>query len=223
MGIIPPIDFIPIAEETGLILAIGEWVLRTACEQNKAWQNEGLPATRIAVNVSLKQLQQSDFAITVKTILNEVKLEAKLLDLEITESVLVQNQEIIKDKLSELRCIGVNISIDDFGTGYTSLNYLKTFLIDYLKIDRSFVNDINHDSKNNAIVSSLIALAHHLNISVIAEGIECEEQMDFLGKNLCDEAQGFIISRPVEKDKISELVLQLSGASGRKSFGSDRS
>jgi diguanylate cyclase (GGDEF)-like protein/PAS domain S-box-containing protein len=212
MGIIPPNDFIPIAEETGLIISIGEWVLRTACEQNKAWQNEGLPAARMAVNVSLKQLQQAEFPILVKTILSEVDLEAKWLDLEITEGVLVQNQEIIKDKLRELRGIGVNISIDDFGTGYTSLNYLKTFLIDHLKIDRSFVQDINLDNNNNVIVSSLIALAHNLNINVIAEGIECEEQMTFLEKNDCDEVQGFIIGRPVENHQIRQMLTRLSEA-----------
>ncbi len=208
LGIVPPDTFIPIAEETGEIIAIGGWVLRTACRQIRSWHDEGL-ILRIAVNVSLLQLREPDFPLFVKRVLDEAGLEPKWLDIEITESVLIEDQEQMKARLAELRSIGVHVAIDDFGTGYTSLNYLKNFPIDYLKIDRSFIRDINNDANNNIILASLIELAHHLKIQVIGEGIETQEQIEFLRSKGCDEGQGYLVSAAVDADEIWRLCSRL--------------
>jgi diguanylate cyclase (GGDEF)-like protein/PAS domain S-box-containing protein len=204
LGFISPVEFIPVAEETGEIIAIGSWVLRTACRQICQWHREGLHL-RIGVNVSLMQLQEPGFPELVQSVLDEVGLESRWLDIEVTEGILIQDQEKIKEQLSALRALGVHISIDDFGTGYTSLNYLKTFPIDYLKIDRSFIKDINHDLNNNIILACLIDLAHCLDIQVIGEGIETPEHMDFLKSKGCDEGQGYLISAAVDAEEICKL------------------
>lgn len=210
LGFVSPADFIPIAEETGDIIAIGNWVLRSALRQVCQWHREGLKL-RVGVNVSLVQLKEPDFPQLVGAILAESGLKAGWLDIEVTESVLIEDQEMTKSRLAALRKLGVHIAIDDFGTGYTSLNYLKTFPIDYLKIDRSFVKDINHDLNNNIILSSLINLAHYLDIQVIGEGIETQEHIDFLREKGCDEGQGYLISAAVDEQEIRRLYLKHNG------------
>lgn len=211
LGLISPAEFIPIAEESGDIISIGSWVLRTACLQVMEWHRVGMPL-RIGVNVSLKQLKEPEFPQLVGAILAETGLNPRWLDIEVTESVLIEDQETTKDRLVALRRLGVHIAIDDFGTGYTSLNYLKTFPIDYLKIDRSFVKDINHDLNNNIILASLINLAHYLDIRVIGEGIETQEHIDFLSEKGCDEGQGFLFSAAVDEREIRRLYAKHNGS-----------
>ena len=199
-GVISPAQFIPIAEETGLIVPLGEWVLRTACFELKRWLEAGLPAIKVAVNVSARQLRRRDFLETVAAILVESDLPAELLELEITESVAMENPEESISLLQALRRMGVTLAIDDFGTGYSSLAYLKRLPIDNLKIDRSFVADIEHDLNDRAIAFGTIALAHSLGLSVIAEGVETEDQFDLLASNGCDEIQGYLFSPPLAPD-----------------------
>ncbi len=196
-GVISPDEFIPFAEETGLIVPIGEWVLREACFQNRAWQEAGYPAIRVTVNLSARQLQQENLARIVADLLDESGLLPQHLQLEITEGAVMKNVEFIIATLHELRSMGVGISVDDFGTGYSSLSYLKRFPIDSVKIDRSFVRDLANDPSDAAIVTTVIAMARSLNLKVIAEGVETEEQLEFLRRRGCDEIQGYLISRPV--------------------------
>ncbi|MGE5385403.1 MAG: EAL domain-containing protein [Betaproteobacteria bacterium] len=197
-GVIPPIKFIPIAEETGLIVALGEWVLRTACHEMKRWLDAGLPPIKVAVNVSARQLRRRDFLETVAGALVESDLPPHLLELEVTESVAMDNPEESIRLLQAIRQMGVSIAIDDFGTGYSSLAYLKRLPIDYLKIDRSFVADIEHDLNDRAIAFGTIALAHSLGLEVIAEGVETEDQLELLRTNGCDEIQGYFFSPPLQ-------------------------
>ncbi len=197
-GVIPPIKFIPIAEETGLIVPLGEWVLRTACREMKRWLDAGLPPIRVAVNVSARQLRRRDFLETVAGVLVETELPPDLLELEVTESVAMDNPEESIRLLQAIRQMGVSIAIDDFGTGYSSLAYLKRLPIDYLKIDRSFVADIEHDLNDRAIAFGTIALAHSLGLEVIAEGVETEDQLELLRTNGCDEIQGYFFSPPLQ-------------------------
>ncbi len=199
-GIIPPDHFISISEESGQIVSIGKWVLQEACRQNKKWQDAGNRPFKIAVNISTIQLKHQNFVNTVKEILAETELEAKWLELEVTESILMENNELLKGVLIKLKEIGVSISIDDFGTGYTSLSYLRQFSFDKVKIDRSFIKDISHDLNGKAITSTIISLAHKLKMGVIAEGIEDEIQLEFLKGESCDEGQGFYYSRPLPVD-----------------------
>ena len=199
-GNIPPALFIPIAEETGLIVPLGEWVLRAACYELKRWLDAGLPPIKMAVNVSARQLRRRDFVETVAGVLVESDLPPELLELEVTESVAMENPEESISLLQALRRMGVTIAIDDFGTGYSSLAYLKRLPIDNLKIDRSFVADIEHDLNDRAIAFGTIALAHSLGLSVIAEGVETEDQFDLLSGNGCDEIQGYLFSRPLAPD-----------------------
>jgi len=207
-GLIEPGEFIPVAEETRLILPIGEWVLRTACRDMKAWQTMGIAPNRVAVNLSPRQFQQHDLVRTVQSVLTATGLSGSALDLEITESTAMQKAEITIDVLRELRATGVGISIDDFGTGYSSLNYLKRFPITAIKIDRAFVSDIPHDENDVAIVSAVIGIARSLRLRVIAEGVETSEQFAFLRRKECDEAQGYYFSRPVSYE---EMTLLLTG------------
>ncbi|NHN35590.1 sensor domain-containing protein [Paenibacillus agricola] len=195
MGMISPVEFIPVAEEIGLIASIGEWALQTACTQCMKWQNSGFPSIRVAVNVSTLQFRQQNLVSTVRRILKDSQLNPKCLELEITESVM-QNTESIH-KLFELKAMGIYMSIDDFGTGYSSLSYLKRMPIDSLKIDKSFINDIHMDPTDTMIVTTIINLAKSLNLRVIAEGVETAEQLQFLKQHKCDEIQGFFISKPV--------------------------
>jgi diguanylate cyclase (GGDEF)-like protein/PAS domain S-box-containing protein len=196
-GMISPDRFIPIAEETELIVDIGEWVLQTACREMKHWQDKGLGMMRIAVNVSARQLQRRDFCNTVAGALAESGLPAECLELEITESSVMENPEESIQILQNIRRMGVTLAIDDFGTGYSSLAYLKRFPIDHLKIDRSFVTDIETDLNDRAIAFGTIALAHSLGLNVIAEGVETEDQLELLRSNGCDEIQGYLLSKPL--------------------------
>ena len=204
---IHPADFIPIAEETGLIVGIGEWVLRTACAQHRTWAQSGLyPPLRMAVNLSARQFKQQDIAKMVSRALEESACEPHCLELEITESVLMDSPEAAAATLQKLSDMGVQLSIDDFGTGYSSLAYLKRFPIHTLKIDRSFVRDINTDADDAAIAKAVIALAHSMKLRVIAEGVESREQLDFLRQQQCDQMQGYFLSRPLPARQLESLL-----------------
>jgi diguanylate cyclase (GGDEF)-like protein/PAS domain S-box-containing protein len=200
LGLIMPNRFIGILEESGLIGPIGEWIIFTACEQNCKWQSEGLPPITIAVNLSAVQLQQKHFVDMLSQQLKKTGLRADQLDLEITESVIMHNAESTINVLQRLKDIGVRLSVDDFGTGYSSLSYLKRFPIDSLKIDRSFVRDLTSDTNDAAITSTIIAIAKQLNLTVIAEGVETIDQLNFLHSNDCDQIQGFYFSKPLSAD-----------------------
>ncbi|CAN7389835.1 EAL domain-containing protein [Pseudoduganella sp. LjRoot289] len=206
LGMVSPDQFIGLAEETGLIVPIGAWVMRTACAQNKAWQRSGLGNFRIAVNLSARQFSQENLVESVASILAETGLAPQHLDIEITESVVMTDVEEAVDTLNAFKALGVQLSIDDFGTGYSSLSYLQRFPIDVLKIDRSFVGDITESADKGAIANAIIAMAHNLGISVIAEGVETEAQCDMLSQNLCDEIQGYWFSRPVAADAIETML-----------------
>jgi diguanylate cyclase (GGDEF)-like protein/PAS domain S-box-containing protein len=208
--IISPHRFIPLAEETGLIVSIGRWVLETACSQNKAWQDAGLEPLVVSVNVSARQLRQDDFVQTVVAVLKKTGLEARYLEIELTESMVMHDAEKLVAMLDELKRIGVQMSVDDFGTGYSSLSYLKRFPVDRLKIDRSFVQDLMSDTDDATIVRTIIALGHNLGLHVVAEGVETAEQSDFLRQNDCDEAQGYFFGRPLPNiDFVASLKQQL--------------
>lgn len=205
-GMIPPVKFIPLAEQTGLIASIGEWVLQTACNQTKSWQAEGLPPVRVAVNLSFRQFNQVDLSERLVRILDESGLDPSYLELELTESILVQNVELTISKLKELKSMGVKISLDDFGTGYSSLSYLQQFPFDLLKIDRCFVQDINTNTTNAALTHAIIQMAHSLNLKVIAEGVETREELAVLYENKCDNIQGYLFSRPVKAEDFKRML-----------------
>ncbi|NVH72594.1 EAL domain-containing protein [Paraburkholderia sp. JPY432] len=205
-GLVPPSSFIPLAEESGLIGPLSEWVLREACRQNKAWQDQGLPPARVSVNLSARVFQQRDIAKLVMQVLAETGLEPKYLELELTESTIMRNAEEAVLMLNELHALGIGLAIDDFGTGYSSLSYLKRFPVDRLKIDRSFVSDIGVSGDDETITSAIIALAHSLKLQVIAEGVETSAQLDFLRERACDEMQGFYFAKPLSTEGISELL-----------------
>lgn len=206
LGIVMPDRFISLAEETGLIVPIGAWVLRTACMQCRAWQDAGLPEVRLAVNLSPRQFAQPDFVTSVAAVLEESGLAAHCLELEITESLVMADVSAAIDKLKVLQALGVQLSIDDFGTGYSSLSYLKRFPINELKIDRTFVRDIAGDPDDAAIVLAIISLAHNLNLRVIAEGVETIEQIVYLRTHGCDELQGYYFSRPLPAVECEKLL-----------------
>jgi diguanylate cyclase (GGDEF)-like protein/PAS domain S-box-containing protein len=206
VGLVPPSSFIPVAEESGLIGPLSEWVLREACRQNKAWQDLGLPPARVSVNLSARVFQQRDIAKLVMQVLDETGLEPRYLELELTESAIMRNAEEAVSMLNELHALGIGLAIDDFGTGYSSLSYLKRFPVDRLKIDRSFVSDIGISGDDETITSAIIALAHSLKLQVIAEGVETSAQLDFLKERACDEMQGFYFAKPLSTDAISELM-----------------
>ncbi len=210
-GLVSPASFIPIAEECGLIGPLSEWVLREACRQNKAWQDDGLPAARMSVNLSARQFQQRDIAVLVKSVLAETGLEPQYLELELTESAIMRNAEEAVVMLAELAALGISIAIDDFGTGYSSLSYLKRFPVHRLKIDRSFVADIGGSGEDETITSAIIALAHSLDMQVIAEGVETATQLEFLIARNCDEMQGFFFSRPIPASDIPALLRSARG------------
>ncbi|NYH18324.1 sensor domain-containing protein [Paraburkholderia bryophila] len=206
VGLVPPSSFIPLAEESGLIGPLSEWVLREACRQNKAWQDEGLPPTRVSVNLSARVFQQRDIAKLVMQVLAETGLEPQYLELELTESTIMRNAEEAVSMLNELHALGIGLAIDDFGTGYSSLSYLKRFPVDRLKIDRSFVSDIGVSADDETITSAIIALAHSLKLQVIAEGVETSAQLDFLRERACDEMQGFYFAKPMGTEAIAKLL-----------------
>lgn len=206
-GLISPGTFIPLAEATGLIVPISEWVLRTACLQNVAWQRMGLPPIRMAVNLSGRHLKQhAELVRLVAATLEETGLESRFLELELTESILMEDVEATIQTLSDLNDLGVTLSIDDFGTGYSSLSYLKRFPIDTLKIDQAFVREITTDEGDAAIVKAVIALAHSLGLTVIAEGVETADQLAFLRQEGCDELQGYFFSRPLKRDDLTNFL-----------------
>jgi len=201
-GLRLPADFIPLAEESGLIVQLGESVLRAACAQARCWQAAGLPDFRVAVNVSPQQLQQEKFPETVATILTATDLPARNLEIEVTETSLMQDPDASIRTLTALRGMGVKIAIDDFGTGYSSLGYLKRLPIDSVKLDASFVKDATRDPDDAALVMAIITLAHNLRKKVIAEGIESEEQLAFLRLLRCDEGQGYFLGKPAASDHL---------------------
>ncbi|WP_420477006.1 bifunctional diguanylate cyclase/phosphodiesterase [Noviherbaspirillum sp. ST9] len=204
-GMISPAQFIPLAEETGMIVQIGEWILRTACAQAKAWQQAGMPM-RVAVNLSARQFHQGDLAETIADILRDLALPPDLLEVELTEGILMEDTSQTAAILEKLHKMGVQISIDDFGTGYSSLAYLKRLPIQILKIDQSFVRDIHTDPDDRAIVTAVIALAHSMKLKVVAEGVETQEQLAFLKEYACDMMQGYLFSRPVSGDEVLALL-----------------
>jgi diguanylate cyclase (GGDEF)-like protein len=206
MGLVPSSDFIPLAEETGLIVPIGEWVFSTACSQNAAWQASGYPPIRMSVNLSSHQFRQKTLLKTIQRALDESGLDPKYLELEITESVIMQNAESTTSILNELKRMGLSLAIDDFGTGYSSLNYLKRLPVDVLKIDRSFVKDITTDPDDAAITKAIIAMADSLNLKVVAEGVETEQQLEFLVQTGCHEVQGYLFSRPITEKGIEPFL-----------------
>ncbi len=206
LGVVSPTSFIPTAEETGLIVPIGDWVLHEACRQNKAWQDAGLPPMTVCVNVSARQFRERNLVGRVVNALRDSGLEARYLELEVTESLIMQDIELAVATMNELQGLGVQISIDDFGTGYSSLSALKTFPVARLKIDKSFINDVANDENDQAVASAVISLGQKLNMRVIAEGVETEDQMAFLRKNNCDEMQGYHFSKPVSAQDIEKLL-----------------
>ena len=194
-------------EDSGLIVPVGEWVLRTACAQGKAWEDAGFAPVRISVNLSGRQFNQDDLAGSLARILDETGLDPNYLELELTESLLMEDIAVSSAMLDELRVLmGLRLSVDDFGTGYSSLSYLKRFPLDTLKIDRSFVRDIATDRDDAAIVASIISLAHNLQLEVIAEGVETEEQLAYLREKGCDIVQGFYFSEPLPAQDLWSLL-----------------
>ncbi|MHB1233971.1 MAG: putative bifunctional diguanylate cyclase/phosphodiesterase [Burkholderiales bacterium] len=206
MGLVPPTEFIPILEETGMIIPVGDWVLRQASRQNHIWQEMGLPPIRMAVNLSARQFIQKDLAESVLRVLEGAGLLPEYLELEITEDLLIEHNQTNIITLAKLRSHGIHISIDDFGTGYSSLSYLKRLPIDTLKIDQSFVRDIVTDPDNKAIVSAIIAMASSLHLNVLAEGVETDEQLAFLRAQGCNEIQGFSFSHPLVAEDFEQLL-----------------
>jgi diguanylate cyclase (GGDEF)-like protein len=206
-GLVSPGEFIPLAEDTGLIVSLDEWVLRAACAQNKAWQKSGMPTLRVSTNLSARMFRQIGLPELVSRVLKETGLDPDCLDLELTESSVMSDAEAAVETLRSLRDLGVHVSIDDFGTGYSSLNYLKKFPADCLKIDQSFVRDAATEPNDAAIVRAVITLARSLNLKVIAEGVETEEQLRFLRLLGCDEVQGYLLSRPLPAEEFRQKVL----------------
>ena len=205
-GLVSPLEFIPLLEETGQIVPVGEWVLRTACKQIGAWQQAGMPPLQVAVNISARQFKHPGLLDAVTRVLTETGVSPKHLELELTESMLMEQLDASVILMQHLNELGVHLSIDDFGTGYSSLGYLKRFPIQKLKIDRSFVRDVTTDPNDAAIASAVIALAHSLQLKVVAEGVENEEQLSFLRERRCDQIQGYFFSRPLPADAFEKWV-----------------
>jgi len=211
-GLVMPDRFIPALEENGLINAVGEWVLRTACAQNKMWQEQGFAPVTVSVNISAVQFRSPQLIDSVARVLDETQLESRYLELELTESMFISNTEAAINTMYRLKDLGVSLSIDDFGSGYSSLSYLKRFPVDYLKIDRSFIKDIENSNKDAAITNAITVLAHSLNMKIVAEGVESQGQLDYLKSQGCQELQGFLFSRPVPAQEISELLERVSAS-----------
>jgi diguanylate cyclase (GGDEF)-like protein len=207
-GLVSPAKFIPIAEANGLIVPIGEWVLRTACAQNRIWQDAGFPPIRMSVNLSARQFEQPNLVEIIRQILKESNLAAAHLELEVTESFLMSNVEQSIQTLRELRSLDISLALDDFGTGYSSLNYLKRFPVNMLKIDQSFVRDVVSNPDSAAVTNAIIALAKSLQLNITAEGVETKEQLDYLQARGCEEVQGYYFGRPAPADAIAERLKQ---------------
>jgi EAL domain-containing protein (putative c-di-GMP-specific phosphodiesterase class I) len=205
-GLVLPAQFIPVAEECGLVLAIGKWVLREASNQAVAWLEAGLPSPRIAVNISPLQFRDESFLENIFAILQETGLNPGCLELEITESALMKHTQSAELILETLRARGVRLAIDDFGTGYSSLSYLRKFPVDTIKIDQSFVHQITVDPNNTTIVAAIIAMGRSLNLRVVAEGVETRAELEFLQSHHCDEAQGYFFSRPLPAGQFARLL-----------------
>lgn len=208
LGLLYPSEFVPLAEDSGLIIALGDWVMRNACSQNMAWQDKGLAPMRLSVNFSARQFQQPSFIASVAEILKETNLDPRWLELELTESSIMKEPEQAIEKLHELKLMGIKVAIDDFGTGYSSLNYLKRFPIDTLKIDKTFVSDVCKDPHDTAIVRAIINLGHALDLTVIAEGVETQEQLQYLSSLGCDVVQGFLFSKSLTAAAFEELLIE---------------
>jgi EAL domain-containing protein (putative c-di-GMP-specific phosphodiesterase class I) len=206
LGSVTPTRLIPVAEETGLIVPIGRWVMKTACAQNVAWQRQGLPPVCVAVNLSLRQLTDANLLEDIKAALVDSGMAPNLLELEITESMMMHNPERLIGVLADIKKIGVRLAIDDFGTGYSSLAQIKHFPVDTLKVDRSFIRNIPQDLENRAIIEAIIAMGKTLSLTVVAEGVETQEQEDFLREHICDEMQGFYFSKPIAPDQFGDLL-----------------
>ncbi|MDG1438580.1 MAG: EAL domain-containing protein [Emcibacteraceae bacterium] len=203
-GMISPYSFIPIAEQCGLMIPIGQWVLNTACLAAKKWQDQGLPKIRICVNISARQFHADDFVETIEHAIKVSNLNPKWLELEITEGMVIKNSDSVITKLEGLKALGVYLSIDDFGTGYSSLAYLKRFPVNKLKIDQSFIRNIHQDHDDAAITDAVIRLGHSLGLTIVAEGVESEEHVKILTEKGCDVFQGYYFGRPSEYDKFVE-------------------
>ncbi|MDX8382113.1 MAG: EAL domain-containing protein, partial [Ghiorsea sp.] len=206
-GMISPGEFIPLAEETGLIIPIGTWVLETACKQAKAWLDEGLPAMLLSVNLSSHQFRKKEFMAILHAALTDSGFPPKQLQLELTERIIMQEDNFTVSRLQTIHDMGIHLSIDDFGTGYSSMSYLKKFPLNELKIDKSFIDDICADEDDAIIVAAMINLAHGLKLSVIAEGVEEVEQLNWLEWHDCDAIQGYHFSRPLPANEFKEFVL----------------
>jgi EAL domain-containing protein (putative c-di-GMP-specific phosphodiesterase class I) len=205
-GMIPPARFIPVAEESGLISEIGEWVLREACMQVREWQAQGYRAVPIAVNVSGVQFKRGRCGECLRNVLNETKISPELIEIEITESVLMELGESGRQIMNEIRALGVRLALDDFGTGYSSLSRLKSFPLDFLKIDQSFIRSLETDPDDAAIVRAVLSMAQEMSLRVIAEGVETQQQLDILKRLHCEEYQGYLFSKPVRPREIEQYL-----------------
>jgi diguanylate cyclase (GGDEF)-like protein len=208
LGLVPPLQFISVLEDTGLIVSVGEWVVRTVCEQIKNWQEQGITLYPISINLSARQFQQQDLEKFIGKTLAATRIDPHLLELELTESVLMKEAEMAASTLENLKAFGVQISMDDFGTGYSSLAYLKRFPLDVLKIDRAFIRDVPADADDATITVAMINLAHSLGLKVVAEGVETRAQLEFLKEHGCDEMQGYLFSRPLPLEGALQAVVE---------------
>lgn len=207
LGIIPPSDFIPVAEETGMIIPIGQWMKKTVCEHLVKWREQGMPLIPISINISAQRFLQRDFASNFRSILEEYDLEGSLFEIEITENSLMRNEGYVKNTIEELKELGIKIYIDDFGTGYSSFSYLKSFKLDGIKIDQSFIRDISNESENASITSAMIQMAHLLQMDVVAEGVETLDEMQFLQDHHCQHVQGYLYGKPVPSEEFKGLLV----------------
>jgi diguanylate cyclase (GGDEF)-like protein/PAS domain S-box-containing protein len=221
LGLLYPTEFISLAEDSGLIIPLGDWVLRTACFQNKLWQVAGLKPQRLSVNFSARQFQMPTFIQTVAEVLKETNLDPKWLELELTESSIMKDPDQAIEKLHELKLMGIKVAIDDFGTGYSSLNYLKRFPIDTLKIDKSFISDVCKDPHDTAIVRAIVTLGHALDLTVVAEGVETREQLEYLNELECDVVQGFLFSKSLSADDFEDLLLEQHRVTSSSNYAVD--
>jgi diguanylate cyclase (GGDEF)-like protein len=206
LGLVTPTQFIPVAEETGMIVPIGRWVMKTVCTQNVAWQSQCLPPVRVAVNLSLRQLMDDKLLEDIKAALDDSGMAPNLLELEITESMVMYKPERLIEVLTKIKNMGVRLALDDFGTGYSSLAQIKQFPIDTLKVDRSFIRNLSQNSEHKAIIEAIIAMGKTLSLNVVAEGVETMAQDEFLREHVCDEMQGFYFSKPVAPDQFTDLL-----------------
>jgi len=206
LGMVSPAEFIPLAEESGLIIEIGKWVLKMACRQNVEWQKQGLAPMRVAVNLSARQFRDEKLLQDISDILDDTGLASDWLEIEVTESMVMHDAKHAIQILQQLKLLGIRLSIDDFGTGYSSLAYLRHLPVDCVKIDRSFIKDIPNEADDMAITTGIIGLAHCLRLEVVAEGIETANQLEFLKANGCDEIQGYFFSKPLPVPELTSLL-----------------